>query len=295
MMRQVLIAAVLLAGCRKADRKQEPATPPTGSTGGAPVQPSAPGADPVLEEIGRPDKPIVGRDEGRGEKLGSLAAISIDETASVDPRAAALMEYVVPLMHEGVVACSSTAIGEHTLLTAAHCIAGATPPVPAVGSFPESITAIAQRACGHGACDTAFPQAQGDHFREDIATIWLEAALGTTGIRQLATLKGDMPGAYMLSARTGRAHPVCRAVAVDGVGEAAGFIERGDSGSAVVALRSDGTPVVLGVVSHRFSEAGRWYFALLQNALPWPAAATDARPELVALDTLDFAQLRDCP
>lgn len=291
-MRQVLVAAVMLVGCRKAERKPPPA-PPAPPPISAPSPPVGPGAMP--EELDRPDKPIVGQDEGGGEKLGGITAISIDETASVDPRAAALMEYVVPLMQEGVVACSSTAIGEHTLLTAAHCIAGATPPVPAVGSFPESIAAIAQRACGHGACDTAFPQAQGDHFREDIATIWLEAALATSGIRQLATLTGDMPGAYMLSARTGRAHPVCRAVAVDGVGEASGFIQRGDSGSAVVALRPDGTPVILGVVSHRFSEAGRWYFALLQGALPWPAAATDARPELVALDTLDFAQLRDCP
>jgi hypothetical protein len=245
--------------------------------------------------MGRPDNPTVANDLPEGSTIGGLTAISIDETASIDPRAAALMEYVVPLMQEGVVACSSTAIGEHTLLTAAHCIAGATPPTPSVGSFPESIAAVAQRACGHGACDTAFPQAQGDHFREDIATIWLEAALSTSGIRQLATLTGDMPGAYMLSARTGRAHPVCRAVAVDGVGEASGFIQRGDSGSAVVALRADGTPVILGVVSHRFSEAGRWYFALLQGALPWPAAATDTRPDLVTLDALDFAQLRDCP
>lgn len=73
-----------------------------------------------------------------------------------------------------------------------------------------------------------------------------------------------------------------------------GSVERGDSGSAVVALREDGTASILGVVSH-FDEAGRWYFAMLPAPLPWPEGATMERPPIEWSYDGAFSAIEDCP
>jgi hypothetical protein len=144
-------------------------------------------------------------------------------------------------------------------------------------------------------CASAFPTEEYGHFREDVATIWLDASLSMSDAPGLAHMNGTLPGAFMLSARTGLAHPVCRAFASGDVAEAQGSVEKGDSGSSVVAVRHDGTPLILGIVSHRWQENGRWYFAMLPESLPWPTAATIDAPPIPWFDLSDLSEIEDCP
>jgi trypsin len=227
--------------------------------------------------------------------------LSIDERVAIDPRAAELMQWVVPLQLGSGTTCSATKIGDHALLTAAHCIDGLDPPRPEVQGVAESIRALDHRACGHGSCERPFPVGQYEHFREDVATMWLDNSMPAVGPPDppgLANVRGQAPGAFMLSARTGHAHPVCRAYTNDdNVSQVTGSVERGDSGSSVIGLRTNGMPMILGVVTHRVERGNEWYFASIADPLPWPEAATAAgasAPSVMVLNESDFDTIRDC-
>lgn len=235
---------------------------------------------------------------------GSLVLRELE--GPIDPRATPLMRWVVPLMRsrEGEIECSSTMIGSQALLTAAHCVDGAAPPMLHFDQGAESLVSIDDprfRACRHGGqetCEDPFPDEQREFFRQDIATLWVDppqdAMTSMGNFPQLTFITGRLPGAYILSRRHGRPRAVCRTEATDEVGMGEGRVEKGDSGSAVVALREDGTASILGVVSH-FDEAGRWYFAMLPVPLPWPAGATAERPPIEWSYDGAFSAIEDCP
>lgn len=243
---------------------------------------------PPTELITRGDQAI----DGRG-----LGLFGIDKAAAVDPRASALMAWVVPLERDGQTECSATLISAQALLTAAHCVDGDEPPAPRVPGRDASIAALGHRSCGHGedgSCASPFPVRRYEYFHADVATVWLDEPAGGGEMPGLAHVRGGVPGAFVLSARDNRPHAVCRANAMGDVGEARGFVEVGDSGSSVVAFRHDGSPAILGVVSHVTETDDRWYFAMLTQPLPWPEAATHDRPPIPSLDPSDFAEIEDC-
>jgi hypothetical protein len=224
--------------------------------------------------------------------------LAIDDSAAAaatDPRAQTLMHWVRALEKEAHTACSATYIGPRALLTAAHCVDGTDPAVPAgAATIP-----LDRRACAHGrfdSCAEPFPVGDYNQFQDDVATVWLDADAGLVNMPKLGRLGayGAVPGAFMLSARSGQPHPVCNAQASGEVGTADGWVERGDSGSAIVALRADNEPVILGVVSHRWESRGRWYFAVIPNALPWPTAATTDAPPIEHYYDNDFSPIQDC-
>jgi hypothetical protein len=98
----------------------------------------------------------------------------------------------------------------------------------------------------------------------------------------------------MLSARTSSAHAVCRVDVKASVGTANSWIEKGDSGSAIVAFNQGGTPVILGVVSHLWKSQGEWYFAVIPNEIPWPRAAPRPAPPVTVYYDSMFALIEEC-
>jgi hypothetical protein len=218
---------------------------------------------------------------------------------AVDPRAAALMTWVVPLKlaNSNDVECSATAITPHELITAAHCVDGGVPPEAIVDGTAAALTDPAIRACQHTydqSCLPIFPEGDPDMFRFDVATVHVAANLPPAPPR-LGRIYGDPPNAFMLSAHAGFPLAVCRAQASFDTVNVSGEIDRGDSGSAVVALRHDGVPVVLGIVSHRLVVEKRWYFAVTPSLLPWPLASDDPRPVVDDVNFTEFSAIQDCP
>jgi hypothetical protein len=258
------------------------------------VQRNAAGATIVLAILGA-CSPL--RGGAKKAPMGEWHLFIDEQRIASDPRAATLMQWVVPLVLDGTTVCSATTISDHAVLTAAHCIDGPEPPNLSIGADIDSIRAADHRACRHGSCATPFPTGEYDRFAEDVATAWVDNAIPVASPPALADVTGDVAGAFMLSARTGHAHPVCRAYVSGGVGEVMGNVEKGDSGSSVVAVRPDGTPLILGVVSHRLTGGGAWYFASVGESVPWPDAGTAAgvdAPSIPLVSEADLSTIQDC-
>lgn len=250
----------------------------------------------------QPESPAKSRGLAGTSSTGTTTGpwvLSTDDTGAVDPRASALIQWVVPLKKGSSIACSATAITPNALLTAAHCVDADAPAIPDVSGYAWPTIPMNHRACGHGAngsCADPFPVDEYGYFETDIATIWLDDAQPVSEAPVLGRLfsYGAVPSAFMLSARTGRAHPVCRAQATGDVAQASGWVDKGDSGSSVVAISTSGAPVIIGVVSHRWQAQGRWYFAMIPNVLPWPEAATSDAPPIAPYAEWDFSAIQDC-